>query len=60
MFSGNFRHHVHGNKVTFTRAQYDGVLRVTDADALRRALVCGIGHAKGFGCGLLTLVPLDR
>mgnify|MGYP000004036991 FL=1 len=56
----SFTKGVQGNKVTFARAQYDGVLRVTDADALRHALAYGIGHAKGFGCGLLTLVPLDR
>lgn len=47
-----------GRRITLARAQYDGVLRVTDADALRRALICGIGHGKAFGCGLLTLVPL--
>ncbi|MGN0034306.1 MAG: type I-E CRISPR-associated protein Cas6/Cse3/CasE [Coriobacteriales bacterium] len=47
-----------GKRITLTRAQYDGVLRVVDADSLRRALVCGIGHGKAFGCGLLTLVPL--
>lgn len=43
------------NRITLTTAQYDGVLKVTDADALRHALVSGIGHGKGFGCGLLTL-----
>lgn len=49
-----------GKRITLARAQYDGVLRVTDADALRHALVCGIGHGKAFGCGLLTLVPLGE
>ena len=43
--------------VTLARAQYDGVLTVTDPDQLRRALVDGIGRAKGFGMGLLTLAP---
>lgn len=46
-----------GKAITLTRAQFDGVLRVTDADALRHALAFGIGHGKAFGCGLLTLVP---
>ncbi|HEY5857201.1 MAG TPA: type I-E CRISPR-associated protein Cas6/Cse3/CasE [Aldersonia sp.] len=41
--------------VTLVTAQFDGHLRVTDPDALRRALVTGIGRAKGYGCGLLTL-----
>lgn len=46
-----------GGTITLVRAQYDGVLRVIDSDALRHALVNGIGHGKAFGCGLLTLVP---
>jgi CRISPR system Cascade subunit CasE len=44
-------------RVTLDTAQYDGVLEVTDATALRRTLTQGIGHAKGYGCGLLTLAP---
>lgn len=47
-----------GRSITLVRAQYDGVLKVTDADALRQALTCGIGHGKAFGCGLLTVAPL--
>jgi CRISPR system Cascade subunit CasE len=43
--------------VTLTTATYDGILQVTDADAFRRVLVGGIGHAKAYGCGLLTLAP---
>ncbi|HQE70798.1 MAG TPA: type I-E CRISPR-associated protein Cas6/Cse3/CasE [Atopobiaceae bacterium] len=46
-----------GRTITLTTARYDGILEVIDADALRHALTHGIGHAKGFGCGLLTLVP---
>ncbi len=43
--------------VTLAVAQFDGVLDVLDADALRRTLVSGIGPAKAYGCGLLTLAP---
>lgn len=43
--------------VTLTTVMYDGILQVTDADALRQALTSGIGHAKAYGCGLLTLAP---
>ncbi|WP_432828559.1 type I-E CRISPR-associated protein Cas6/Cse3/CasE [Dactylosporangium sp. CA-092794] len=43
------------HSVTLTTATYDGVLDVTDADAFRQALVQGIGHAKAYGCGLLTI-----
>ncbi|GEA81733.1 type I-E CRISPR-associated protein Cas6/Cse3/CasE [Cellulomonas uda] len=44
--------------VTIAVAQFDGVLDVIDADALRSALTTGVGPAKAYGCGLLTLAPL--
>jgi CRISPR system Cascade subunit CasE len=47
-----------GRTVTLSRATFDGLLEVKDADALRHSLVCGIGPAKGYGCGLLTLAPV--
>ena len=47
-----------GKSITLVMARYDGVLQVTDAGKLCSALSCGIGHAKGFGCGLLTLASL--
>ncbi|XVU29157.1 type I-E CRISPR-associated protein Cas6/Cse3/CasE [Actinoplanes sp. CA-054009] len=47
------------HSVTLTTVTYDGVLEVTDGDSFRAALVNGIGHAKAYGCGLLTLAPAD-
>lgn len=47
-----------GNVVTLATAQYDGVLEVVDAEAFRHTLGFGLGRARGFGCGLLTIVPL--
>ncbi|MFE6925473.1 type I-E CRISPR-associated protein Cas6/Cse3/CasE [Nocardia sp. NPDC057663] len=44
-------------KVSLSTATFEGTLRVTDPRALRGALVGGIGRAKGYGCGLLTLAP---
>lgn len=44
-----------GATVTLATAQFDGRLRVSDPKALRRALTHGIGPAKGYGCGLMTL-----
>lgn len=44
--------------VTLALASYEGVLEVTDPERFRSALVQGIGRAKGYGCGLLTLAPL--
>lgn len=46
-----------GSPVTLGTAQFDGRLEVVDPDALRRALVTGIGPAKAYGCGLMTLAP---
>ncbi len=48
------RHHVRITTVTF-----EGRLRVTDVARLRAALLGGIGPGKAYGCGLLTLAPLE-
>lgn len=42
-------------KVTLRKTIFEGRLTVTDEMALRRALVEGIGRAKSYGFGLLTL-----
>lgn len=41
--------------VTLKLATFQGTLKVTDPRALRSALANGIGRAKGYGAGLLTL-----
>ena len=41
--------------ITIVRVTYEGMLEVTGPDALRHALTSGIGHARAYGCGLLTL-----
>lgn len=43
--------------VTLAVAQFDGVLRITDVGAARVAVATGVGSAKAFGCGLLSLMP---
>jgi len=43
------------DSVTIRTVTYDGILRVTDPDLFRRTLTSGIGHARAYGCGLLTL-----
>jgi len=40
-------------------ARYDGTLTVTDPDSLRQALISGIGPAKAFGFGLLSLARVS-
>lgn len=44
-----------GSTVTLGVARFDGLLTVTDAARLRKALTEGIGRAKAYGCGLITL-----
>jgi len=38
--------------------RYEGVLKVTDSDRLRETLIAGIGPAKAFGFGLLSIAPV--
>lgn len=44
-----------GAEMRHQAVTFDGVLRVTDAVAFLDALAGGIGPAKGFGCGLLSV-----
>ncbi|MEU5510758.1 type I-E CRISPR-associated protein Cas6/Cse3/CasE [Streptomyces fungicidicus] len=53
-----FRKRPDGPRVTLSTATFEGRLRVTDPDTLRATLLGGIGPAKGYGQGLLTLAPL--
>ncbi|MEV6962802.1 type I-E CRISPR-associated protein Cas6/Cse3/CasE [Streptomyces sp. NPDC051207] len=46
--------------VTVVTVTFEGRLEVTDPDALRRALTQGIGRARAYGCGLLTLAPVAQ
>lgn len=45
-----------GCEVTLRAATFEGVLTVTDAARFKEALLLGIGRAKAYGCGLLTVV----
>ena len=37
---------------------FDGILKVSDADSFAKAITSGIGPAKAFGFGLLSIAPL--
>ena len=43
------------SRVTLAVATFEGMLEVADVDMLKRTLAFGIGRAKSYGCGLLTL-----
>ncbi len=42
---------------SFTRVRFDGILVINDLEAFQAAWEGGIGAAKGFGFGLLSLAP---
>jgi CRISPR system Cascade subunit CasE len=44
-----------GRPVTLTRCTYEGRLQVEQPARLRAAISAGMGHAKAYGCGLMTL-----
>lgn len=50
-----FRHDQ--GRVTLAVATFEGRLQITDPVQLRQALTRGVGPAKAYGCGLLTLAP---
>lgn len=39
---------------------YDGILQIADITLFRQALEGGIGPAKAYGCGLLSVAPLPQ
>jgi CRISPR system Cascade subunit CasE len=51
----DFQKRGENGRVTIKTATYDGRLEVTDVDAFRRTLTGGLGKAKAYGCGLMTL-----
>jgi CRISPR system Cascade subunit CasE len=47
-----------GQMVTLSSAVFEGQLVVQDAEAFRTVLTTGLGRAKAYGCGLMTVVPM--
>ncbi len=41
--------------VTLSMVNYEGILEISDVSVFKGTLVQGIGRAKSYGCGLLTL-----
>ncbi len=44
-------------RMTHLAVLFDGLLRITDADIFRQTIIQGIGPAKAFGFGLLSIAP---
>lgn len=45
-------------RITITTVDYTGVLRIDDPDRFAETIRSGIGRARAFGCGLLSLAPV--
>lgn len=56
----SFQRRARDPRVVLQVVTYEGHLVVEDAERLRHFLVAGIGRAKAYGCGLLTLAPSGR
>jgi CRISPR system Cascade subunit CasE len=52
---GYEQHRGKGGELRLSTVDFAGLLHVRDPEALRHALVAGVGHAKAFGCGLLLV-----
>ncbi|MFF0752686.1 type I-E CRISPR-associated protein Cas6/Cse3/CasE [Streptomyces sp. NPDC004267] len=47
-----------GGQVSLVTVTFDGRLEITDPERMRLTLTAGLGKAKAYGCGLMTLAPL--
>jgi len=56
----SFQRGAKDSRVVLQMVTYEGHLVVEDCERLRHLLVSGIGRAKAYGCGLLTLAPSSR
>lgn len=51
-----FRKKTGGRQVILRTATFEGILQINDAEKFRISLIEGIGRAKAYGCGLMTLM----
>jgi CRISPR system Cascade subunit CasE len=58
--NGKVEGHRGDSPITVASVLFDGILEVADAALLREALQTGIGRAKSYGQGLLSLAPAQE
>lgn len=44
---------------TFLKIDFQGILVITDLKKFKEMLLNGLGKKKAFGCGLMTVIPLE-
>jgi len=49
-----------GSTITLSTATFEGILTISSPDLLREAMTSGVGRARAYGCGLLTLAQVSR
>lgn len=47
-----------GKEIIFKIARYEGILAIQDGRKFSSVFTSGFGHAKGFGCGLISLARM--
>jgi CRISPR system Cascade subunit CasE len=47
-------------QVKIATVTYEGILAVTEPNLLSTAMTTGIGRAKAYGCGMLTIAPIEK
>ena len=54
----SFKKRGEGPPVRLLAVAYEGILKVTNAEKLKKSLVSGIGRGKAYGLGLMTVIRL--
>jgi CRISPR system Cascade subunit CasE len=45
------------NSIRLSKATYEGILTITEADVFRKTLTEGFGKKKAYGFGMMTVIP---
>lgn len=46
-------------KEIFLKLDFEGILTITDVEKFKNIMINGLGKKKAFGCGLITVIPLE-
>lgn len=51
---------ISNRKITFTKSEVVGIVKVVDQQKFINAVENGIGKEKSYGCGMLCLIPINE